>query len=94
MAKKIPERKCMGCNAKKPKNELIRIVRSPEGEIAVDMKGKLPGRGVYVCRDKACFARVKKSKRLDGALEVHIPEEIFLEVEKIIDSGESEDPDG
>lgn len=92
MAKKIPERKCMGCNAKKPKNELIRVVRSPEGELAVDTKGKMPGRGVYICCEANCFARVRKSKRLDSVLEIHIPDEIYLELERIINSkGEEND---
>lgn len=84
MAKKIPERKCMGCNRKLPKNELLRIVRSPEGNVSVDRGGKLSGRGVYICSDPKCFEKVKKSKRLETVLEVHIPDEVYLDAEKAI----------
>ena len=84
--KKIPERKCVGCNEKKPKNELIRIVRSAEtGEIQIDATGKKNGRGAYICPSSACLKKAKK--RLPQSLETQIPEEIFstlaLEMEKI-----------
>lgn len=94
MAKKIPERKCMGCNRKLPKNELLRIVRSPEGEVSVDSVGKLPGRGVYICSEPKCFERVKKSKRLETVLEVHIPDEVYLEAEKVMSERQAEKEDG
>lgn len=84
MAKKIPERKCMGCNAKKPKNELIRVVRSPEGTVDADVKGKMPGRGVYICCERKCFERVKKSGRLAVALETEIPVSVYDTVEALI----------
>ena len=57
--KKIPMRKCTGCNEMKPKKELVRIVRSPEGEISVDLTGKKSGRGAYICRSGACLATAK-----------------------------------
>lgn len=82
--KKSPERKCMGCNEKKDKKDLIRVVRSPEGEISVDYTGKKSGRGVYICMEKNCFAKVKKSKRLDKSLETEIPEEIYKSLESLI----------
>lgn len=63
--KKIPMRMCMGCNEMKPKKELIRIVKSPEGEISLDFTGKKPGRGAYICRDKECFGKIRKSRRLE-----------------------------
>ena len=59
--KKIPQRQCVGCREMKEKRELIRVVHSPEGEIALDFKGKLPGRGAYVCPDGACLAKASKA---------------------------------
>lgn len=94
MAKKIPERKCMGCNRKLPKNELLRIVRSPEGNVSVDRVGKLSGRGVYVCSDPKCFEKVKKSKRLETVLEVHIPDEVYLDAEIAISERQGDRENG
>lgn len=76
-ARKTPMRQCVGCREMKPKRDLIRVVRSPEGEISLDFKGKKPGRGAYVCHDSGCLARAKKSKALGRALEVEIPEEVY-----------------
>lgn len=75
--KKVPERKCMGCNEKRPKKELIRIVRTPEGEILLDDKGKISGRGVYICPKKDCFVKSRKAKRFERSLELEIPEEVY-----------------
>ncbi len=77
MPKKVPQRTCMGCQAKKEKRELVRIVRSPEGEISVDMTGKKPGRGAYICPDLECLNKVVKSKRLERSLETGISQEIY-----------------
>lgn len=77
MVKKIPERKCMGCNEKKPKKELIRIVRTPEGEVVLDTVGKKSGRGAYICKSAACFEKAVKTKRLERCLEVEIPSDIY-----------------
>ena len=60
-ARKIPMRKCTGCNEMKPKKELVRVVRSPEGEISLDLTGKKPGRGAYVCRDEECLKKARKA---------------------------------
>ena len=76
MPKTIPLRQCLGCRDQKPKNELIRVVRSPEGEVSLDFRGKAPGRGAYLCRDMACLKKALKSRALDRALNVPIPEEI------------------
>ena len=76
MPKTIPLRQCLGCREQKPKNELIRVVRSPEGEVSLDFRGKAPGRGAYLCRDMACLKKALKSRALDRALNVPIPEEI------------------
>lgn len=77
MPKKVPQRTCMGCQAKKDKRELVRIVRSPEGEISIDLTGKKPGRGAYICPDPECLQKVVKSKRLERSLETRISEEIY-----------------
>lgn len=81
--KKIPERKCVLCNERFPKSELLRIVRTPDGEVCLDMTGKKSGRGAYVCKSKKCLTSAKKSKRLDRALEVAVPDEIYCELENI-----------
>ena len=75
--KKIPMRQCLGCNEHKPKAELLRVVRSPEGEISLDFRGKKSGRGAYVCHDLKCLRRVRKSKRVDKALDCEIPESVW-----------------
>lgn len=77
MQKKIPQRTCMGCQAKKEKRELVRIVRSPEGEVSVDMTGKKPGRGAYICPNEDCLNKVVKSKRLERSLEITISQEVY-----------------
>ena len=77
MPKKVPQRTCMGCQAKKDKRELVRIVRSPEGEISVDLTGKKPGRGAYICPDLECLNKVVKSKRLERSLETAISQDIY-----------------
>lgn len=75
--KKIPMRKCLGCNEMKPKRELIRVVKSPEGEISLDLTGKKSGRGAYICPKKACFEKARKGKRLEKALETAIPDSVY-----------------
>lgn len=75
--KKIPMRQCMGCNEHKPKSELLRVVRSPEGEISLDFSGKKNGRGAYLCKDVRCLRRVRKSKRIDHTLECTIPDTVW-----------------
>ncbi|MEG0797578.1 MAG: YlxR family protein [Acidaminococcaceae bacterium] len=78
--KKIPQRKCVGCNAMKEKKELIRIVRSPEGEVSIDKTGKKPGRGVYVCPQHACITKAVKERRLEKALETAISAELGMKL--------------
>ena len=77
MPKKIPLRQCVGCREMKPKKELIRVVRSPEGTISLDFRGKAPGRGAYLCPDAACLKRAMKAKALNRAFETEIPQEIY-----------------
>ena len=75
--KKIPMRQCVGCREMRPKRELVRIVRSPEGQVSVDLKGRSPGRGAYICPDEKCLKRAISSKALSRVLEVDIPEELY-----------------
>ena len=75
--KKIPQRQCLGCNVKKAKKELLRVVRTPEGEIVLDFTGKRSGRGAYICRSRACLEKAVKSKALSRALETEITQEIY-----------------
>jgi len=74
--KKIPMRMCVGCREMKPKRELIRVVRSPEGEVSMDPVGKKPGRGAYVCRSAACLQRAIKQRQLERQLEVQLTPEV------------------
>jgi predicted RNA-binding protein YlxR (DUF448 family) len=75
--KKIPMRQCLGCNEHKPKRELIRIVRTPEGEVVADMTGKKNGRGAYLCPSESCLRRVQRSKRAEKVLECAVPDEVY-----------------
>jgi len=79
--KKIPMRQCVGCREMKPKKELIRVVRSPEGQVSLDFKGKLPGRGAYLCPAPACLARAKKSRALERAFSAQLPDEVWAGLE-------------
>jgi uncharacterized protein len=75
--KKIPLRMCLGCKEMKPKKELIRVVRNNEGEINIDLVGKKPGRGAYICRSVDCLENAIKAKRLEKAFETAIDVEIY-----------------
>ena len=74
--KKIPLRMCVGCRESKPKRELIRVVRAPDGTLSMDPIGKKPGRGAYVCRSEACLKRAIKQRQLERQLEVQLTEEV------------------
>lgn len=80
--KKIPLRMCTGCGESKPKKELVRVVRNPDGEISLDLSGKKPGRGAYVCADLTCIKKARKAKRFERAFECAIPNEIYEELIK------------
>jgi len=84
--KKVPMRMCGGCMQMKPKKELVRVVRSPEGEISVDLTGKKSGRGAYICRDRECLNKALKSKRLERSLDCRIPDEIYGRLEGEIEA--------
>ena len=80
--RKIPQRQCVGCRTMKDKKALVRIVKTPEGEICVDATGKKSGRGAYVCRDPQCLKKARKSRALDRMLEVSIPDEVYEALER------------
>lgn len=74
-------RQCLGCNEHKPKIELIRILRTPEGEITLDTTGKKSGRGAYICKNPACLKKLRKNRRAESNLGVSIPEEVWDQLE-------------
>ncbi|KAF5058842.1 RNase P modulator RnpM [Oscillibacter ruminantium] len=80
--KKIPQRQCVGCREMKEKKALIRIVKSPEGEVSLDDKGRKPGRGAYVCPDVECLRKARKSRALERAFETQIPPEVYDAMER------------
>lgn len=86
--KKVPERQCIGCASHRPKAEMIRIVRGPGGELSLDATGKKPGRGAYICRNSACLAKAKKSRRLEKNLSVPITDEVYERLERELDGNE------
>ena len=88
MPKTIPIRQCIGCREQKPKKELIRVVRSPEGQVSLDFRGKAPGRGAYLCRDSACLKKAVKSRALERALSVSIPQEVFDRLLEEMEAGD------
>ena len=80
--KKIPMRKCVGCGEMKPKKELIRILRTEEGEFVADAGGKKNGRGAYLCRSVECFQKAVKSRGLERSFKQEIPQEVYDRLEK------------
>lgn len=82
MTKTIPARKCVGCREEKPKTELIRVIRTAEGEVALDMTGRANGRGAYICKSAECLKKAVKNKGLERSLKVQIPEEVLRRIEK------------
>lgn len=80
--KKIPQRQCVGCRTMFEKRELIRVVKSPEGEISLDFKGKKSGRGAYLCRSCECLKKARKTRALERAFSLSIPDEVYESLEK------------
>ena len=84
--KKIPMRQCLGCREMKPKKRLIRIVCSPEGTVTVDLTGRAPGRGAYICPDAACLKRAVKCRALSHAFSREIPPEVYETLERELEA--------
>ena len=85
--RKIPLRKCSGCGEMKPKGELVRVVRSPEGDLSIDLNGRKAGRGAYICRHIECLRTARKAKRLERAFTCAIPPEIYERLEEELMQG-------
>ena len=82
--KKLPVRMCSGCGQHFPKKDLVRVVRSPQGELSVDLTGKKSGRGAYVCKNIECLKKARKAKRFEKAFSCQIPDEVFERMEQEI----------
>ena len=88
MPKKIPQRMCLGCREHKDKKELVRVVRSPEGEVSVDLTGRKNGRGAYICRSKDCLKKARKQRAISKALNCEITDEVFEQLLEQIEEDE------
>ena len=86
--KKLPVRMCSGCGQHLPKKELVRVVRSAQGELSVDLTGRKPGRGAYLCPKVDCMKKARKAKRLERALSCQIPDEVYQRLEEEISRSE------
>ena len=85
--KKQPERRCPGCGEHFPKKELIRVLRTPEGEIVLDLIGKASGRGAYICKKAECLKKARKARRLEASLECAIPDAVYARLEEELSVG-------
>ena len=90
MQKKIPMRQCVGCREMRPKKELFRVVKSPEGVISLDFRGKAPGRGAYLCPNGECLKKAIRAKALERAFSVQIPQEVLDELVKTMEAQANE----
>ncbi len=90
MQKKIPMRQCVGCREMRPKKELVRVVKSPEGAISLDFRGKAPGRGAYLCPNTECLKKAIRAKALERAFSTQIPPEVLDELVKTMEAQKNE----
>ncbi len=88
--KKIPIRRCVGCGEGKPKKELVRVVRSAAGQVNLDLTGRMPGRGAYLCRDPECLRKARKARRLEKEFSQPIPDEVYDRLEKELGGADHE----
>lgn len=86
--KKVPMRMCTGCSEMKPKRELVRVVKNKEGEISLDLTGKSPGRGAYVCRRSECLKKARKNRRIEKSFRCCIPDEVYDIMERELEEDE------
>ncbi|MBP3442142.1 MAG: YlxR family protein [Clostridia bacterium] len=80
--KKIPLRKCTGCGEMKPKKELVRVVKTPDDKVLIDLTGRVNGRGAYICPDEKCLRIARKSKRIEKSFQMQIPDEVYDKMEE------------
>ena len=85
--KKVPERRCVGCGEHFPKSDLVRVLRTPEGEVVLDLTGKKSGRGAYICKKATCLKKAQKSKKIESSLECAIPVDVYQRMEEEISHG-------
>lgn len=90
MSKKIPMRQCVGCGEMKSKKEMMRVLKTTEGPIVLDLTGKKNGRGAYLCKQESCLLKARKSKGLERSFKISIPDEVYDSLEKEFRSGEAE----
>ena len=86
--KKQPVRRCTGCGEHFPKNTLIRVLRTPDGQVVLDLTGKKSGRGAYICKNAACLKKARKTRRIETSLEVAISDELYEKMEEELKVGE------
>lgn len=86
--KRIPTRRCTGCGEHFPKNTLIRVLRTPDGEVLLDLTGKKSGRGAYICKNPACLKKARKSRRIETSLDCHISDELYEKMEEELKVGQ------
>ena len=86
--KRVPLRQCTGCGEMKPKKELVRVVKGPDGDISLDLTGKKAGRGAYVCPDPLCLQAARKARRLEKAFSCRIPEQVYTQMEEELSTHE------
>lgn len=86
--RKVPMRMCTGCGEMFDKRTLVRVVKSPEGEVSLDLTGKKSGRGAYLCKNSDCFKKARKAKRFERALECAIPDEVYDRMAQEMESNE------
>ena len=90
--KKIPMRMCLGCNEMKPKRDLIRVVKTPEGDVLLDLTGKKSGRGAYICKSVECMKKAGRSRRFEKAFSMQIDDEIYRRMEEqLTESGDGDE---
>ena len=90
MSKKVPFRQCVGCGEMKSKKELLRVLKTPEGPIVLDVTGKKNGRGAYLCKSEECMKKARKNKGLERSLKISIPDTVYEELEKEFSELEAE----
>lgn len=88
MPKKVPLRRCCGCMEMKPKQELVRVVKSNTGDVTLDLTGKAPGRGAYICRSSECFEKARKARRFEREFSMKIPDEVYSQMEAELKNNE------
>lgn len=89
MAKKVPLRQCIGCGEMKSKKEMMRVLKTAENEICLDITGKKNGRGAYLCIQRVCLQKARKNKGLERSFKMSIPEEVYNTLDKEFDSIEA-----